>query len=556
MKKKLYPPFIAVLLLSLLFLICSCSKEESTPHTHTPAESVRENEIPATCASDGSYNEVIYCSQCSAEISRTQKSSQKTNSHNFDNGVCTVCNKDITSKGLKFSLSADKTCYSLSGIGSCKDTDIIIPASYNDLPVTSIEYRSFSYNESITSVSIPSSITSIGDQAFYNCSELKSVTIPKSVTFIGDNAFYNCTNLTGVYITDIAAWCGINFSNYTANPLCYANNLYLNEALVRELIIPDNVDTINTMAFANCKNLVRLTLPDSLKVVGDHAFYSCTNLISLTLGKNLTSIETSAFNDCYKLAEIYNLSNIDIVKNTSLNGSVAHYALNVYTPASGNSKLREIGDGFIFYEDVDACYLLGYTGDKTDITLPESCNGKTYDIYKYAFYNYVNLTSVTIPSSVTSIGDYAFYYCKSLTSVTIPNSVTSIGEWAFYGCKSIEAVYITDIAAWCNISFSDYYSNPLYYAKNLYLNGQLVTELVIPEGVTTIGDYAFYYCKSLTSITIPDSVTSIGDYAFSSCTSLTSIKYKGSAAQWNSISKGSYWNYYIGNYAITYNYKG
>ena len=143
--------------------------------------------------------------------------------------------------------------------------------------------------------------------------------------------------------------------------------------------------------------------------------------------------------------------------------------------------------------------------------------------------NYSGLTAATIPASVTynsvtysvtSIGDWAFGYCTGLTSVTIPNSVTSIGVSAFDGCTGLTSVHISDIAAWCAISFGD---NPLYYAHNLYLNGELVTNLVIPNSVTSIEEKAFSDCTGLTSVTIPNSVTSIGEGAFYGCSGLTSV---------------------------------
>ena len=139
--------------------------------------------------------------------------------------------------------------------------------------------------------------------------------------------------------------------------------------------------------------------------------------------------------------------------------------------------------------------------------------------------------------SVTSIGDLAFSWCDGLTSVTIPNSVTSIGEAAFYKCSGLTSVHISDIAAWCKIDFEVYDSNPLSHAHHLYLNGEEVKDLVIPNSVTSIGDYAFYECSGLTSVTIPNSVTSIGTYAFRGCSGLTSVTIGNSVT---SIERGAF----------------
>ncbi|MGN0768229.1 MAG: leucine-rich repeat domain-containing protein, partial [Christensenellales bacterium] len=205
-----------------------------------------------------------------------------------------------------------------------------------------------------------------------------------------------------------------------------------------------------------------------------------------------------------------------------------------------------------------------------ELVLPEDIT----EINNYAFYKCSNLTSVIIPDSVTNIGDHAFRVCTGLTSITIPDSVTSIGSDAFYACRRLVEVYNKSSL---NITAgSSDYGYVAYYAKAVYtddyisklstVNGYIIytdgeeksliaytgtdTELVLPEDITEINNYAFCDCSNLTSVIIPDSVTSIGDWAFYYCTGLTSVTYNGTKAQWNAISKGSSWNYNTGSYTI------
>ena len=148
------------------------------------------------------------------------------------------------------------------------------------------------------------------------------------------------------------------------------------------------------------------------------------------------------------------------------------------------------------------------------------------------------VTYESVEYSVTSIGNSAFWDCSGLTSVTIPNSVTSIGDGAFYRCSGLKKVIVKDIVAWCGIKFYDIYSNPLYYAKHIYSDEDTeIANLIIPNSVTSIGDYAFVECFGLTSVIIPNSVTSIGIFAFSPCPGLTSITIPNSV---KSIGAGAF----------------
>ena len=179
-------------------------------------------------------------------------------------------------------------------------------------------------------------------------------------------------------------------------------------------------------------------------------------------------------------------------------------------------------------------YAFSHCSGLTTVDIPNSVTS----IGGFAFSHCSGLTTVDIPNSVTTIGAFAFEFCSGMTSINIPNSVTSIGSGAFDFCSGLKKVIVPDLAAWCNISFDGYGANPLYCAKHIYSDENTeITDLVIPKSVTTIGDYAFYYCSGLTSVTIPSSVTSIGNYAFEYCSGLISVTIPNSVT---SIGSGAF----------------
>ena len=250
--------------------------------------------------------------------------------------------------------------------------------------------------ESVTDNGSTYSVTSIGMSAFSGCSGLTSVTIPNSVTSIG-SAFDGCSGLTSVHISDIAAWCNIDFDGSYPNPLRYAHHLYLNGEEVKDLVIPNSVESIGVYAFCGCSGLTSVTIPNSVTSIGKRAFFDCSGLTSVTIPNSVTSIGGHAFYECSGLTSVTIPNSV-----TSIGGAA-------FSSCSG----------------------------LTSVTIPNSVKS----IGGSAFHSCSGLTSVTIPNSVTSIGQNAFDGCSGLTSVTIGNSVEYIGEFAFCACSELLNVY-------------------------------------------------------------------------------------------------------------------
>ena len=320
---------------------------------------------------------------------------------------------------------------------------------------------------SLTSITIPESVTSIEGEVFCDCTSLTSITIPESVTSIGYHAFWSCTGLTSVTIGNSVMSIGEG-----AFGKCSA---------LTSIDIPNSVTTIGNYAFSYCTNIKSVTIPNSVTTIENYAFSGCTNLKSVSIPNSVTDIGEGVFQQC-------SIKSILIDNNKIL--------------ALGYYRIRNFGD------QVRECII----------------GNNVTGIGKGAFEKCTQLQSITIPNSVTTIGDYAFSGCSNLRSVSIDSSVATIGSSAFTGCDHLSKVIVKDIAAWCNIDFQNYESNPLYTAYFLYSDEHtIIKDLVIPNSVTSISKYAFRNCYFLNSVTIPNSVTSIGDEAFAYCKSLISM---------------------------------
>lgn len=410
--------------------------------------------------------------------------------------------------------------------------------------VTCIGEGAFGFCSGLRSIIIPDGVKSVEGFAFQSCTNLESITIPPSLTYFGGDVFIQCDQLESVHISDLMAWCNIEYKQFSKsqNPLYYAHHLYLNGNELTQVTIPKEITKINKFAFQGC-NLSSVKIPNTITSIGDFAFDRCNSLVNVSV-ENETPLDIN-FNT------FSNRENITLYVPTS---SIA-----AYKAANYWKDFNVIGSPIEFTDDaVESLCITNWDADEngnlnkdeantitdlgtvfannTDITSFDELQYFTglTSIGEQAFYYCSNLKSIIIPENVTTIGNRAFYVCSGLKSLRIPANVSSIEDRAFAYCSGLETIEVDENNQYydsrnsCNALIQTSSNTLLVGCKNTVIPDGVtsiaegafrgcteLTKIVIPEGVKTIGASAFRGCTGLTSVSLPSTITSIGNYAFS-----------------------------------------
>ncbi len=301
---------------------------------------------------------------------------------------------------------------------------------------------------------------------------IRHVVIGNGITGIGKNAFSGCVDLIDIHT-------------------------------------PESVITIGDGAFSDCSSLRSLKIPDGVTAIGNWGLQTCTSLTDVVIGRGITSIGEGAFSKCYSLKNVTIPDTVTSIEDDAFDRCKSLRSVQI--PKS----VTKIGMGAFYY-----CESL------ESVIIPDSVT----TLGAWAFDTCTGLISITIGNGITSIGYMTFNDCTSLRSIVIGSGIKNVDGYAFYGCGSLSHVNISDLAAWCKIVFRDSYSNPLLYAHALYINGDLATEIMIPNSVTSIADGAFENCTSLTSVTIKNGISSIGSRTFAGCSNLICVSIPSSVS--------------------------
>lgn len=351
-----------------------------------------------------------------------------------------------------------------------------------------------SLKSSITTVVVEEGVTSIGARAFKYLENMTSVSLPSTVTSIGSYAFLGSTKLATITIP--------------ANVTTLGKGAFQGASGLESITLPNGLLYINELVFNGCNNLSSITIPSTVTTIGANAFQSCTSLTTVNIPASVTNIGGAVFMYCDHLQAI-NVS-ADNPSYSSING--------------------------VFYDKAKT-RLMQYpaASTATSCVIPEGVT----TVNAYAFYNSVNLTSISIPSTLTTLGTAAFSGCKNWEgSVVLPNAMTSIPNDAFRGCEKLTSISLPsslttlgtsvfqDCKAWQGaITIPSGVTNIVW---NAFRGCSSLTAVTLGDNVTSIGDYAFYGCSQLTSINIPAGVTSIGGQAFANCPCLTGLTISAS----------------------------
>ncbi|MBO5904528.1 MAG: leucine-rich repeat protein [Clostridia bacterium] len=512
--------------------------------------------VPATCTQTG-LTEGKHCSDCGMILVKQQV--VPMTEHDYEDTVvpptetekgytfhkCKNCGHEMTdsytgatlAKGLEYTI-ANGAC-TITGIGTCTETEVHIPERIENCPVTAIADKAFEDQTQITKIGLPSTMKTLGQRAFYGCTGLTEFTVPASVTNVGHQVFYKCDNLATVYYN----------SSFSPDK----DKVFLNIPSIKTVVFGG--DSVPYQICYNCANIENVTVKDSVTSIGNHAFYNCSRLTSIDIPNGVLSIGHYAFGDCT------GLTGMEIPNSVT---SIGHYAFGGCSSLTGieiPDSVTRIGSGtFSGCSSLDSI-TLPFVGESRKNT------SRTYQYpfgYIFGTSSYTGGISITqsyygssslwptsstfyIPSSLKSVtitgGDIpygAFSNCSTLSSITLGDSVTSIDYEVFHSCSSLTSLYINDLESWLNVNLSAHDSHPLYSAGgNLYIDGVLATDIEIPDTVSNIKSYVFEGCKSITSVTIPSSVTSIGNSAFYNCSSLISIEIPRSVT---SIGNSAFYN--------------
>jgi len=400
--------------------------------------------------------------------------------------------------------------YAFSGCSSL--TNVTIPTG-----VTSIGDYAFSGCSNLTNVTIPTGVTSIGDYAFCACSSLTNVTIPTGVTSIGRSLFGVCRSLTSVSLpTDLTSIPDSMFRGCTSltsisipTGVTSIESNAFSDCGLTSIIIPSTVTSIGGYAFSGCPNLISVSILASVKKIDRETFNGCSSLTSVVIPKGVTSIEGYAFSNCSSLLSVTIPSSVTYIDEGAFDNCPIAFILYFGTESQKDSM--QIYDSYPYYSYFNSItWLCNYNPeDETTYTIGGMLGSNIkWSINAHDFTLSFTGSGKMLDYSTSSSSPWSSYAGK-IKSVILGDGITSIGSYAFYGFSSITSVTIpTGVTSIGSHAFSG--------CKNL-------SSIIIPEGVNSISDYAFNECKSLTSITIPDGVTSISMDAFSKCSGLLSI---------------------------------